>query len=127
MAHENSNISRELTSSERVLIEWLAANLTVEVDIPLSELKELSVASECRCGCASIDFAVSGSPVSPRGGITVIADYLYRSEHENQMGCFLFMANGHIAGVEVWSVDGAETPIRLPAPSELYSYESAGR
>ena len=127
MAHENSNISRELTSNERVLIEWLAANPTVDVDIPLSELKELSVASECRCGCASIDFAVSGAPVSPRGGITVIADYLYRSEHENQMGCFLFLANGHIAGVEVWSVDGAETPIRLPAPSELYSYESVGR
>jgi len=127
MTHENSGISRELTSGERVLIEWLAANPTADVDIPLSELNELSVASECCCGCASIDFAVSGSPISPGGGITVIADYLYRSEHNNQMGCFLFMANGHLAGVEVWSVDGAETPIRLPAPSELYSYESAGR
>jgi L-rhamnose isomerase len=109
-----------------VLVEWLAVNPTIDVDIPLSELKELSVASECRCGCASIDFAVNGSPVSP-GGITVVADYLYKSENGNQMGCFLFMANGHIAGVDVWSVDGAETPIRLPVPSELYGYENSGR
>ena len=102
-------------------------NPTVEVDIPLSELDELSVASECRCGCASIDFAINGSPVDQLGGITVIADYLYHSEQKFQMGCFLFMSNGHIAGLEVWSVDGAETPSRLPLPVELYGYENAGR
>jgi hypothetical protein len=39
------------------------------------------------------------------------------------MGCFLFTSEGHVAGIEVWSVDGAETPDVLPALKELYPFK----
>lgn len=94
---------------------------------PLHEMHNLEVASICKCGCASIDFSLSGKPISSKEGIAVIADYLYKTKSNNQMGCFLFMADGHLAGIEVWSIDGVEIPSDLPAPGELYAYEQAQR
>lgn len=127
MAHINLEVNRPLNKSERDLLVWLANNLTMSVQAPLNEIPYLEVASTCKCGCASIDFSLKGNPISGNDGITVIADYLYKSQSNSQMGCFLFMADGHLAGIEVWSVDGTESPSELPGPSELYSYEQAPR
>ncbi|MFC6635479.1 hypothetical protein [Microbulbifer taiwanensis] len=127
MAHINLEVCRPLHEKERDLLVWLANNLTTSVPAPLKEVPNLEVASTCKCGCASIDFSLEGNPISVKNGMTVIADYLYKSKSNSQMGCFLFMADGHLAGIEVWSVDGAETPSELPDPSELYSYEQAPR
>ncbi|MBR9871912.1 MAG: hypothetical protein GYB26_12320 [Gammaproteobacteria bacterium] len=127
MAHINLEVNRSLNEKERDLLVWLSNNLTTSAQAPLHEIANLKVASICKCGCASIDFSLKGKPISVKEGITVIADYLYKTKSNNQMGCFLFMADGHLAGIEVWSIDGAETPSDLPAPSELYTYEQAQR
>ncbi|MCW8128010.1 hypothetical protein [Microbulbifer halophilus] len=127
MTHENSSIIRPLSEREKELLFWLSTHPTSDVHIPGNEIDDLSIAAECGCGCASVDFAIGGEPISQENGITIVADYLYKSSEQNQMGCFLFLSNGHLGGIEVWSVDGAETPKNLPAPQELYSYEQAQR
>lgn len=113
---------RELTEGERTMLDWLAHNPTSDTIIPLHELVEISVAAQCPCGCASIDFAIKGVAVEG-SGMQVVADYLYISEQNNLNGCFLFLVNGHIAGIEVWSVDGGETPAVLPPPEKLYRFD----
>ena len=39
------------------------------------------------------------------------------------MGVFVFAEQEQLAGLEVWSVDGEETPTSLPEPRQLVSWQ----
>lgn len=113
---------RDLSAEEANLLRWLVENPTCGAATD-HEISNVSVASECGCGCASIDFAVNGEPVSVASGMSVVSDYLYKSKTGSQMGCFLFLAGGKLGGIEAWSADGSETAKSLPLPEQLYAFE----
>lgn len=121
---KDRKVDRALTKKELDLLAWLLENSKIDVKMLRSELDQISVAFECGCGCASIDFAINKVPVNQHNGFTVVSDYQYKSENGNLMGCFLFASENHLAGIDVWSIDGLETPEVLPTPDKLFSLES---
>jgi hypothetical protein len=49
----------------------------------------------------------------------ILSDYQWRDDAGCLYGVFLFARAGRLAGLEVWSIDGAATPSELPDPSRL--------
>ena len=105
---------RPLTDAERGLIRWLLDNGTSEARQYLSQLAHLSVESRCGCGCASINFT---EPFQPAGA--ALSDHHWRDESGHLHGVFVWAHGGVLAGLEVWSIDGASTATVLPMPSQL--------
>ena len=123
-SHSNSNqATRELTHTEYELSEWLLRNGDKDNTRYLSQLKNAQVSGTCNCGCASVDFTISGKPATHSQGLEVLSDFLWRSEAGNLMGVFVFAEQEQLAGLEVWSVDGEETPTSLPEPRQLVSWQ----
>ncbi len=82
-------------------------------------LDRARVVSRCGCGCASVDFAVDGIEPPAGAGLQVLADFQFRDAAGHLGGVFVFAEDGALAGVEVWSIDGAAATDRLPDPSSL--------
>ena len=121
---KDRKVDRPLDKREWELLVWLIENGDDEAKTLTHELDQISVAFECGCGCASIDFAINKKPVDHSNGISVVSEYQYKSEKGNLMGCFLFTAENHLAGIDLWSIDGQETPEILPTPDKLFPLES---
>lgn len=121
---KNRIVERPLTEKEKTLLIWLVDNGNKEAKSLKYEIENISVYSVCGCGCASIDFAIDGKAVQASSGMTVVSDFLYDSEKGNQMGCFLFTVDKHLAGIEVYSLGGDETPEVLPLPQKLYPFKT---
>jgi len=117
-------VDRPLSEEERSLLIWLVDNGDEEARSLKHEIERVTVETECGCGCASIDFAVDGKSLKVNSGMIVVSDHLYESENGNQMGCFLYSIEGHLAGIEVYSLDGEETPNVLPNPQKLYPFQN---
>ncbi|HAH50570.1 MAG TPA: hypothetical protein DCL80_04580 [Balneola sp.] len=117
-------VERPLTEKERSLLIWLVDNGNKEAKSLKHEIENISVYSVCGCGCASIDFAIDGNPVKSNSGMTVVSDFLYDSEKGNQMGCFLFTVDKHLAGIEVYSLGSNEIPDVLPLQQKLYPFKT---
>ena len=49
----------------------------------------------------------------------VVSDYCWFTERGNLCGAYVFLRAGMLAGIDVWSIDGAETPHELPDPEQL--------
>ena len=110
---------RALTSEEVSLVRWLLEHGSPAARGFLPQLAEARVVSRCYCGCASIDFAIGGV-IPPTGdGISILADYEYRSSEGHLFGVFVFERAGLLAGLEVWSQDGLSTPTTLPQSEQL--------
>ncbi len=50
----------------------------------------------------------------------ILADYGWKNSTGHFFGIYIWAENRQLAGLEVWSVDGEETPMELPPISELY-------
>jgi len=87
----------------------------------LSQLETAVVISQCKCGCASIDFQIGSSPPNIKAGMKPIADFLYGPESE-PFGAFVFTCDDILAGLEVYSFTDAPAP--LPTPDELRSFDT---
>jgi hypothetical protein len=83
----------------------------------LTQLERARVVSRCPCGCASIDFEVTGLP-PPSGGLRVLGDFVWGDESD-LYGAFIFECSGVLAGIEVYGLAGDNTPRTLPAAHAL--------
>ncbi|MES2635034.1 MAG: hypothetical protein V4669_18855 [Pseudomonadota bacterium] len=120
MAHQNTPIpdDRELTHEERDLIRWMLENGNEEGRKCLSQLERARVHARCACGCASIDLAIDGKrPTDFR--MRVLGDFQWKNEAGSLFGAFVFEEDGLLAGLDLWSIDGAETARAVPKPEQL--------
>lgn len=116
---------RALTDDERALVVWLLHHGQPGASVFASQACSARVAARCGCGCASLDFALEGDPGGHAPpGIAVFAEFCWRADQGGLCGVFVFARGPHLAGIEVWSIDGVETPRRLPAPRELRAFEA---
>ena len=111
---------RPLTNEERDLLRWLFENSEHVREPELAqEIEELHVISRCDCGCASVDFSVAGRAPA-KHGIREVTDEFYWTSAEGHINAVLaYEKDDHLAGLELYSVDGLSTPSELPNPEEL--------
>jgi hypothetical protein len=115
-------VDRPLSADEIALLTWLLEHGEPRASGALSQLSRARVIARCNCGCASVDFSVDGVTPMPRSGLEVVSDYWWRTERGNLCGAFAFLIADRLAGLEVWSIDGHETPSELPNPEQLRPY-----
>ena len=101
----------------------LLSNATDSGRRAVSQIEVARVSARCGCGCGSIDFRLVGGPRStPAAGIEIVADQWWRTCYGHLCGAFVFLLDGRLTGLDVWSIDGNEIPHALPGPSELWPY-----
>lgn len=114
--------ARLLTMQEHDLIRWLIEHGTGDVAVIRSQLESATVTARCSCGCASIDMAIEDAEEDVAGPMEIIADFAWKSETGSLCGAYLFTKHGQLAGLDLWSIDGAEIPVRLPSPESLFPF-----
>ena len=70
---------------------------------------------KCPCGCASINFQISGADPPP--GVHILGDYLFSTD-DDLCGTFVFESGGLLSGIEVYGL-AIPAPKRLPSSQEL--------
>lgn len=115
---------RDLSQVERTLIEWLLAHGQEQAGSFADQVSGIRVISRCACGCASINFDHAGNGWLSPGPMTVISDHQWQDPEGRLFGVFLFAKGGHLAGLDVWSIDGLATPVALPDPAWLFPFPS---
>jgi hypothetical protein len=115
---------RNLSEVERTLIQWLLAHGHEKASSFAGQVVGIRVISRCACGCASINFDCAGHGWRSPGPMTVLSDYQWQDPEGRLFGVFLFSKSGHLAGLDVWSIDGLATPVALPDPAWLAPFPS---
>ncbi|MEZ5415620.1 MAG: hypothetical protein R3F03_15040 [Opitutaceae bacterium] len=111
---------RPLSEQERALLRWMVEQSSDVGSDLLAQLDRATVATRCSCGCASIDLAVDRAEEDKKEPMELIGDYAWRTKAGNLCGAYLFTRRGHLAGLDLWSIDGAETPSTLPEIQALF-------
>ena len=111
---------RPLSEQERLLIRWIVEESSGIGSGLSAQLERTTVAARCGYGCASIDLAVDGSEEDKKEPMDLIADYAWKTKAGNLCGAYLFTRRGRLAGLDLWSIDGAETPSALPEIQALF-------
>jgi hypothetical protein len=112
---------RDLTSDERVLLEWLLANGYEGASAFTSQLAQVKVVSRCACGCPTIDLAVGEKRERTAGPSTILADAVGYSPEGVKVDVILHVREGQLSELEVVSHDGT-TAFALPNPEALQPY-----
>lgn len=110
---------RALTEKERSFTRWLIEHGCATEEKKsrfLRQLEQATVIRKCPCGCASIDFAISGHEPATGHGIAPFGDFLAL---DHSYGVFVFHAAGMLAGVEIYSLGDLDTPAEFPGPDDL--------
>jgi hypothetical protein len=114
--------NRDLTEDERKLVRWMLEHGEPGSDDFLSQLERAQVTPEkCPCGCASLNFQISGEQIAPPG-VHPIADFVF-GEEGFESGIFVFESNGILSGVEVYGLAG-DAPKMLPRPEMLKPFRA---
>jgi hypothetical protein len=127
MTHRTGSlpVPRQLSAEERELVTWLLQHGEVAARAFLPQLDQATVAAHCQCGCASIDFAIAGQ--RPKTfSMRVLSDYQWRDEAGRLFGAMVFEQDNLLAGLDLWSIDGAATPNALPSIASLVPYGTPG-
>ena len=123
MAHEHSTSEipedRALSADECSLVRWMLEHGVSHASSFLPQLEKARVAARCPCGCASIDFAIATERVPISGAMDILADYVWEDGEGHKFGAFVFARGGLLAGLDLYSVDGAVRPSWLPKPEQL--------
>jgi hypothetical protein len=115
------NTNRPLTDAERHLARWLLEHGTSDAPTFLRQLDDAEVTAwRCECGCASINFQITGRAIAPPG-VHILSDYVFDAE-EDLSGIFIFESGGLLSGLEVYGLAG-NAPKCLPAPEQLRPFE----
>jgi hypothetical protein len=113
-------MERKITEDEIKLTEWLIEHAQNKVNLKgITIDKNSIVVSGCKCGCPSFDFKNDS-----RAGLDVVSDWFYRDEENHLNGIFLYLKNGSLGGVEIWSVDGQSEITEFPDVSKLVEVDS---
>ena len=112
---------RDLTSDERILLEWLLANGNTNAASFTSQVSQIKVVSRCACGCPTIDLAVGDEQEHAMGPSTVLADAIGYSPEGVKVDVILHAREGQLSELEVVSHDDTTT-FTLPKPEALWPY-----
>jgi hypothetical protein len=115
---------RPLTQQESELVRWLLIHGKENAKEYLSQVERLRVVRRCACGCASVDFGMEGIEPNLHSGMEILSDYYWRTSSGNLCGVYVFAREKKLAGIDLWSIDGQETPSFLPEISDLYAIET---
>jgi hypothetical protein len=121
----DQSVPRPLTQDERDLVQWLLEHGDSEHKNLISQIDNLTVVRTCSCGCPTVNFALNGKPVPPKGE-RIISDLLATVDGKD-VGVLLFQNEGRLSCLEVYSCAGSDKAFGLPAISTLYSYEEAAK
>jgi len=110
---------RPLTAQEATLVRWLLEHGNADAPSFLAQLADARVVSRCRCGCASIDFALGGAVPLAGSGLHVLSDFQWQDADESLFGVFVFAKDGKLSGLEMWSIDGLAAAASLPEVEQL--------
>lgn len=113
---------RPLSEQEQRLLRWMVEESSGIGSGLSAQLERTTVAARCGCGCASVDLAVDGTEEDKEVPVDLIADYAWKTKAGNLCGAYLFTRRGHLAGLDLWSIDGAETPSTLPEIEALFAF-----
>jgi hypothetical protein len=116
--HGSVRDERELTGSERALIEWLIQNGTGDSAELLGQLAQARVVSRCGCGCPTIDLAIGTRTGSTRGASAVVADAVGQSPECYAVGVVLHVREGFLSELEVYPYENVG-PFATPSPDSL--------
>lgn len=112
---------RELTWEERTLLQHMLEAAGDKGRPYLDQLKQAYVITRCPCGCPSVDLAVRGMEI-PSGPMRALADFVFQ-DASGISGITVFEQNGILGVLEVCAMSGG-TPMELPAPDELITYDN---
>lgn len=110
---------RALSGQERSITRWLiehASSSEADKKKYLAELEQATVVGICGCGCASVDFAISGVRAEPSAPLDPFGDYITK---DRRFGVFVFSKHRMLAGIEIYSLQGDETGSEFPLPEQL--------
>jgi len=116
--------NRVLSDEERSLVHWMLEHGESHAPAFLAQLEQALVVSRCPCCCASVDFSVAGKQSSVTA-MDILSDSLWEDAERHKFGAFVFARGGLLAGLEVYSLDGAVTPTWLPKPEQLIEFGEA--
>jgi hypothetical protein len=115
--------ARGLSEKERSVTRWLIEHASCSEEQKkkyLADLKEAHVIGACGCGCASVDFAISGVGSDSSDPLDPFGDFMTR---DRRYGVFVFSKQQQLAGIEIYTL-GANAPgSDFPAPEELVPFE----
>ena len=126
--HSSSEIAedRPLSDEEYSLILWMLKHGESHAPAFLPQVEQARVASRCGCGCASVDFSIAGKQSSVTG-MDILSDYIWEDAEGHKFGAFVFARGGLLAGLDLYSVDGAVAPTWIPRPEHLHPLPFAVR
>ena len=109
--------ARQLTTSERDLVEWLIDHGMPTAAPYRAGIEQLRVVAECGCGCPTVEFIPPPAPAAepPR---RIIAEAFGTSPEQTAVDVILWAAGDCLASLEVALMDEAKT-CTLPKPSAL--------
>ena len=114
-------VNRPITNEEGALIRWLLDHGEDGVARFISQIDTLTVASECACGCPTINFAREENG-EKQGTARPISDYLAIVDGQH-FGVMLFATETQLSMLEVYSLAGIDKPFGLPKISDLFPWE----
>src|ERR1700741_5213355 len=92
-------MNRPMTEAERRLVRWMLTNGAPEDQAFLPQLEQIEVTPwACQCGCASIEFALRGTPAAK--GFQPLTQFLFGPE-DDLNGIFIYKAGLVLGGLEV--------------------------
>jgi len=110
-------VERNLSSSERTLLQWLLMHGSSDASKYMSQIDSLRIVSKCGCGCPTVDFALqSGRKV---GGSDIVAEAGGKSPEGISVGVILHVRDDELSELEVYSTEGLDVPFSLPTPDSL--------
>jgi hypothetical protein len=119
----NVEVDRPLAPDELAVVQWLLEHGDGDNSEFLEQLNHARVTRLCGCGCASIDFSINGK--RPQNLVMdTRSDHQWRNDHGHLFGAFVFVQDGLLAGLDLWSIDGQSTPEALPPLDRLVPFGS---
>jgi hypothetical protein len=114
-------LNRPITDHEKALIRWLLDHGEDGIDRFISQIDTLTVASECTCGCPTIDFVREENGLK-QGTARPIIDYMAIVDGQHG-GVMLFATETQLSMLEIYSLAGTDKPFGLPKISDLFPWE----
>ncbi|MEO8382494.1 MAG: hypothetical protein ABI779_22735 [Acidobacteriota bacterium] len=112
--------NRPLSEEERELVRFVLTEGDDRARSFISQIEHAWVRARCGCGCASVDFSIDGVKPDPHDGLEQLGDdFGWLGPAGGICSVFVFALDDLLAGFDVWSVDGVETPVELPPIESL--------
>jgi hypothetical protein len=115
---------RPLTSDERALLDALLRHEFVGVGALRVQARQVQASPGCTCGCGSIDLHVPHTTPRSSAGSPVSMGEVVGADGQLVGGLLLFLEDGRLAGLEVYSYDD---PLPMPRPDQVRWYSADHR